>query len=164
MFHRVLWKTLGFMGYTIQYGCIAHCAFEYIGEFVVCSGPSMEPTIVNQDVVFSERMSRHLCKIKKGDIVIAKSLYDPNMNICKRVVGLEGDKICTSAPSGLFKTHTYVHNAWRQPNLHHRTGAVFAIHHFRVAAEQIKEAPHLNITTLHLAYLDPWKFQKAMYG
>ncbi|XP_041645182.1 mitochondrial inner membrane protease subunit 1 isoform X2 [Cheilinus undulatus] len=89
MFRRVLGKALGFVGYTIQYGCIAHCAFEYIGEVVVCSGPSMEPTIVSQDIVFSERMSRHLCKIEK-------------------VIGLEGDKICTSAPSDLFKTHTYV--------------------------------------------------------
>ncbi|XP_022047708.2 mitochondrial inner membrane protease subunit 1 isoform X1 [Acanthochromis polyacanthus] len=108
MFRRALGQTLGFVGYTIQYGCIAHCAFEYIGEFVVCSGPSMEPTIINHDVVFSERMSRHLCKIQKGDIVIAKSPYDPNINICKRVIGLEGDKVCTSSPSDLFKTHTYV--------------------------------------------------------
>lgn len=96
MIRRLLGKALGFVGYTIQYGCIAHCAFEYIGEIVVvriitaltadyiflkfhsvicagmltvivlqCSGPSMEPTIVNSDVVFSERMSRHLCKIQK---------------------------------------------------------------------------------------------------
>ncbi|XP_061621984.1 mitochondrial inner membrane protease subunit 1 isoform X1 [Phyllopteryx taeniolatus] len=108
MFSRVLGKTLGFVGYTIQYGCIAHCAFEYIGEIVVCSGPSMEPTIVNKDVVFSERMTRHLCKIQKGDIVIAKSLFDPNMNVCKRVIGLEGDKVCMSGPSNLFKTQTYV--------------------------------------------------------
>ena len=35
MFRSVLGKTLGFVGYTIQYGCIAHCAFEYIGELVV---------------------------------------------------------------------------------------------------------------------------------
>lgn len=44
----------------------------------------------------------------RGDIVIAKSPFDPQMNICKRVIGLEGDKICTSSPSDLFKTHTYV--------------------------------------------------------
>ncbi|XP_014853340.1 mitochondrial inner membrane protease subunit 1 isoform X2 [Poecilia latipinna] len=111
MFRHMLGKTLGLLGYTIQYGCIAHCAFEYIGEFVVCSGPSMEPTIVNHDVVFSERMSRHLFKIEKGDIVIAKSPFDPQMNICKRVIGLEGDKICTSSPSDLFKTHTYLSQA-----------------------------------------------------
>lgn len=32
-----------------------------------CSGPSMEPTIVSDDIVFSERMSRHCYKIKKYD-------------------------------------------------------------------------------------------------
>ncbi|XP_068597971.1 mitochondrial inner membrane protease subunit 1 isoform X2 [Brachionichthys hirsutus] len=89
MFRATLGKSLGFVGYAVQYGCIAHCAFEYIGEVVLCSGPSMEPTIDNHDIVFSERMSRHLCKIQK-------------------VIGLEHDKVCTSGPLALFKTHTYV--------------------------------------------------------
>ncbi|KAL3065340.1 hypothetical protein OYC64_015505 [Pagothenia borchgrevinki] len=110
MFRSVLGKTLGFVGYTVTYGCFAHCAFEYIGEFVLCSGPSMEPTIVNHDIVFSERMSPRLCKIQKGDIIIAKSPSNPNINICKRVIGLEGDKVCTSSPSDLLKAHTYVPN------------------------------------------------------
>ncbi|RXM31732.1 Doublecortin domain-containing protein 5 [Acipenser ruthenus] len=35
MIRRAVGKTLGFVGYTIQYGCIAHCAFEYIGELVM---------------------------------------------------------------------------------------------------------------------------------
>ncbi|MBN3326074.1 IMP1L protease, partial [Atractosteus spatula] len=108
MFRRAVGKALGFVGYTIQYGCIAHCAFEYIGELVACSGPSMEPTIQDYDVVFSERLSRHFYRIEKGDIVISKSPFDPKMNICKRVIGLEGDKVCTSGPSDVFKTHTYV--------------------------------------------------------
>jgi len=30
-----------------------------------CSGPSMEPTIVNHDIVFCERMTRQLYKIQK---------------------------------------------------------------------------------------------------
>uniref|UniRef100_A0A8C1P7R4 Mitochondrial inner membrane protease subunit n=1 Tax=Cyprinus carpio TaxID=7962 RepID=A0A8C1P7R4_CYPCA len=100
-----------------KYGCIAHCAFEYIGEFVSCSGPSMEPTITNHDVVFSERVSRNLCRIQKGDIVIAKSPFDPKMNICKRVMGLEGDKVCTSGPSDIFKTHTYVSTCCITPDI-----------------------------------------------
>ncbi|XP_016315007.1 mitochondrial inner membrane protease subunit 1-like isoform X1 [Sinocyclocheilus anshuiensis] len=108
MFRGFFVKTISFVGYTVQYGCIAHCAFEYIGKFVSCSGPSMEPTITNHDVFFSERVSRHLCRIQKGDIVIAKSPFDPKMNICKRVIGLEGDKVCTSGSSDVFKTHTYV--------------------------------------------------------
>ncbi|XP_052006559.1 mitochondrial inner membrane protease subunit 1-like isoform X3 [Xyrauchen texanus] len=107
MFRGFFAKTLSFVGYTVQYGCIAHCAFEYIGELVSCSGPSMEPTIISHDVVFSERISRHLCRIQKGDVIIAKSPFDPKMNICKRVIGLEGDKVCTSGPSDIFKTHSY---------------------------------------------------------
>lgn len=35
MLRSVLGKTLGFVGYAVQYGCIAHCTFEYIGEVVV---------------------------------------------------------------------------------------------------------------------------------
>lgn len=30
-------KVLGVVGYLIQYGCITHCAFEYIGDFVIVS-------------------------------------------------------------------------------------------------------------------------------
>ncbi|XP_072528070.1 mitochondrial inner membrane protease subunit 1 isoform X1 [Salminus brasiliensis] len=133
MLHRVLGRALGFVGFTVQYGCIAHCAFEYIGEFVMdtgrcvclqCSGPSMEPTITNHNVVFSERISRHLYRIERGDIVIAKSPFNPRMNICKRVIGLEGDKVCTSGPSDSFKTHTFVPrgHVWLEgDNLHNST-------------------------------------------
>ncbi|XP_056872750.1 mitochondrial inner membrane protease subunit 1 isoform X2 [Takifugu flavidus] len=108
MFRHTLGKTAAFVGYAIQYGCVAHCAFEYVGEVVVCSGPSMEPTIVSDDIIFSERVSRHCYNIKKGDVIIAKSPFDPSMNICKRVIGLEGDKVCTSGASDLFQTHTYL--------------------------------------------------------
>ncbi|OXB60956.1 hypothetical protein ASZ78_011010, partial [Callipepla squamata] len=104
-----------------------------------CSGPSMEPTIQNSDIVFSENLSRHFYCIRKyapllrlhftssipylefsfvcvcfcfspprGDIVIVKSPTDPKSNICKRVIGLEGDKVCTSNPSDFLKTHCFV--------------------------------------------------------
>ncbi|XP_057599003.1 mitochondrial inner membrane protease subunit 1-like [Hippopotamus amphibius kiboko] len=107
MLRGVLGKTFRLVGYTIQYGCIAHCAFEYVGGVVMCSGPSMEPTIQNSDIVFAENLSRHFYGIQRGDIVIAKSPSDPKSNICKRVIGLEGDKILTNSPSGFFKSHSY---------------------------------------------------------
>ncbi|KAM4720997.1 mitochondrial inner membrane protease subunit 1 isoform 1-T2 [Rhinophrynus dorsalis] len=108
MIRRVVGRTLGFLGYAIQYGCIAHCTFEYIGEIVICSGPSMEPTIRNYDILLSENLSRQFFSINKGDIVIAKSPEKPSVNICKRVIGLEGDKVYTGSPSDLIKRHTYV--------------------------------------------------------
>uniref|UniRef100_A0A8V0Z9P2 Inner mitochondrial membrane peptidase subunit 1 n=1 Tax=Gallus gallus TaxID=9031 RepID=A0A8V0Z9P2_CHICK len=45
---------------------------------------------------------------RRGDIVIVKSPTDPKSNICKRVIGLEGDKVCTSNPSDFLKTHSFV--------------------------------------------------------
>ncbi|KAM7327634.1 hypothetical protein ACRRTK_014001 [Alexandromys fortis] len=107
MLRGVLGKAFRLAGYTIQYGCIAHCAFEYVGGVVMCSGPSMEPTIQNSDIVFAENLSRHFYAIQRGDIVIAKSPSDPKSNICKRVIGLEGDKILTTSSSDIFKSHNY---------------------------------------------------------
>jgi inner membrane protease subunit 1 len=46
----------------------------------------------------------------RGDIVIAKSPSDPKSNICKRVIGLEGDKILSTSPSDVFKSRSYVSN------------------------------------------------------
>lgn len=37
MLRGVLGKTFRLVGYTIQYGCIAHCAFEYVGGVVMVS-------------------------------------------------------------------------------------------------------------------------------
>ncbi|KAF7286509.1 hypothetical protein GWI33_004916 [Rhynchophorus ferrugineus] len=82
-------KFIGTLGYVIQYGCVAHCVFEYIGDFVLCSGPSMEPTIVSDDILFTEHVSTLRQTIKKGDIVIAKCPTNPKQQICKRVIGVQ---------------------------------------------------------------------------
>ncbi|KAM3855590.1 mitochondrial inner membrane protease subunit 1 isoform 2-T2 [Vipera latastei] len=108
MLQDVIGKTFRLLGYTIQYGCIAHCVLEYLGGIVMCTGPSMEPTIQNSDIVFSENVSSHFFRIQKGDIIIAKNPADPKTNICKRVMGLEGEKVCTSNPTDFIKTHSYV--------------------------------------------------------
>ncbi|KAG9475762.1 hypothetical protein GDO78_003923 [Eleutherodactylus coqui] len=108
MIRKMIGKTLGFLGYAIQYGCIAHCTFEYLGKIVICSGPSMQPTIMDDDILVCDSLSRLLSSFNKGDIIIAKSPSNPNHVICKRVIGLEGDKVCTSGPADFIKRHTYV--------------------------------------------------------
>lgn len=32
---KIISKAAGFVGYVIQYSFIAHCTFEYIGDFVI---------------------------------------------------------------------------------------------------------------------------------
>lgn len=53
----------------------------------------MEPTLYSNDVLITERISVRLQKLKKGDIIISKSPSDREQRICKRVVGLPGDKV-----------------------------------------------------------------------
>ncbi|XP_011865834.1 PREDICTED: mitochondrial inner membrane protease subunit 1 [Vollenhovia emeryi] len=76
-----------------QYACIVYCVCEYVADVVVCSGPSMEPTLYTNDVLILERISIRLQRLNKGDIVISKCPNNPQQNICKRIVGLPGDKI-----------------------------------------------------------------------
>lgn len=53
----------------------------------------MEPTLYTNDVLLMERISVRLQSLEKGDIVISKCPSNPKQNICKRIVGVPGDKI-----------------------------------------------------------------------
>jgi len=53
----------------------------------------MEPTIYSNDVLVTERITPRFQRIKKGDIIIAKSPSDPKIYICKRVTGMPGDTV-----------------------------------------------------------------------
>lgn len=53
----------------------------------------MEPTIQTNNILLTERISKRLQNYERGDVVIAKNPIEPKMLICKRVVGLPGDKI-----------------------------------------------------------------------
>ncbi|XP_020522376.1 mitochondrial inner membrane protease subunit 1 isoform X2 [Amborella trichopoda] len=85
-------------------GCMAlYCRCSYIYLPHAChrnlclfnrTGPSMAPTLNNDgDVLIVERLSSRHGRIYPGDIVIACSPQNPNIKICKRVIGLEGDHI-----------------------------------------------------------------------
>lgn len=53
----------------------------------------MEPTLQPNNILLTERISKRLQNYDRGDIVIAKSPIEPKMLVCKRVMGLPGDKI-----------------------------------------------------------------------
>ncbi|XP_076354086.1 mitochondrial inner membrane protease subunit 1 isoform X2 [Tachypleus tridentatus] len=79
--------------YGLQSGCLVYCTLEFVGDFVICSGPSMEPTIFSNDIILTEHITVLRQKIETGDIVVCRSPINPRQYICKRVVGLPGDKI-----------------------------------------------------------------------
>ncbi|KAG8223730.1 hypothetical protein J437_LFUL003636 [Ladona fulva] len=92
-FKTISTKLFVVVGCVIKYGCIAHCTFEFIGNFTVCIGPSMEPTIQSKNVILTENITPRLRRIRKGDIVIARSPSNPREKICKRVIALPGDRV-----------------------------------------------------------------------
>ncbi|CAL8081436.1 unnamed protein product [Orchesella dallaii] len=100
-FSRLLWTTLkksfskysGTGGTLIRWGIFAHCTLEYVGEFVICSGPSMEPTIRSHDILFTEHISPRTGNLGRGDIIVARAPHSPYTFICKRIIALPDDHL-----------------------------------------------------------------------
>lgn len=57
----------------------------------------MEPTLHSNNILITERISPRFQRIIRGDIIIAKNPNNPMQNICKRVIGLPGDRIITKS-------------------------------------------------------------------
>ncbi|XP_011177090.1 mitochondrial inner membrane protease subunit 1 [Zeugodacus cucurbitae] len=89
----ILSRVKDVIKYSMMYACVTHCTFEYVGDFVVCNGPSMEPTLHSKNILLTERISTRFHNPRRGDIVIAVSPTDPKQFICKRIVGIPGDRI-----------------------------------------------------------------------
>ncbi|CAF0925758.1 unnamed protein product [Brachionus calyciflorus] len=53
--------------------------------FVVCKGESMEPTINNNDVLITEKVSIRRQHLKNNDIIVFKHPFKSNKTVCKRV-------------------------------------------------------------------------------
>ncbi|XP_034663015.1 mitochondrial inner membrane protease subunit 1 [Drosophila subobscura] len=96
------WKRLStIVRYSVAYAAITHCTFEYIGDFVLCKGPSMEPTLYTDNVLVTERLTKYWRGYKPGDIVIAVSPTNARQCVCKRVVAVSGEEVFIAKPQPL---------------------------------------------------------------
>ncbi|KAK3608514.1 hypothetical protein CHS0354_010368 [Potamilus streckersoni] len=93
MLKNVFLRSCMICGKIAQYYCVIHCASEYVVDIILCSGPSMEPTIFSNDLVITEHISRNRKTIQKGDVVICLNPRKPGDLICKRVLAFEGDRV-----------------------------------------------------------------------
>uniref|UniRef100_A0A0M3K5K3 Mitochondrial inner membrane protease subunit n=1 Tax=Anisakis simplex TaxID=6269 RepID=A0A0M3K5K3_ANISI len=84
---------------------------KHVGELVVCTGPSMHPTIRDGDLVLAERLSVLFRTIRRGDIVGVLSPSQPEQLLCKRMTHIEYDRVynCQVLPTGRIpKGHVYL--------------------------------------------------------
>ncbi|XP_037082495.1 mitochondrial inner membrane protease subunit 1-like [Pollicipes pollicipes] len=86
-------RAAGVLAACVKYGCIVHCSTEYVADVVICTGPSMEPTISSHDVIVTEKISPLRQRIAAGDIVVVRSPSSPRHNICKRVTAVAGERV-----------------------------------------------------------------------
>jgi signal peptidase I len=62
-------------------------------QTVRVDGPSMIPTLQNNDLLFADKLTYHLHAPERGDIVVLKQPGDINRDIIKRIIGVPGDTI-----------------------------------------------------------------------
>jgi len=93
MWRRGLARLGGVTLVVVQYGCIAHCTFEFASDLAFCSGASMLPTVRPDDVLLTEHISVRRHTVQVGDIVICRSMTNPGQFLCKRLIGLAGDQV-----------------------------------------------------------------------
>ena len=79
----------------VKFSCTLYCLHEYVADVTALAGPSMLPTFNEAgDIVVVNCLHVKLGRpLEKGDIVIARSPTNPGNTVCKRILGLPGDRI-----------------------------------------------------------------------
>ncbi|MCP9258631.1 Signal peptidase I [Dirofilaria immitis] len=103
---RLNWRIVRNFGY---FYCASYALGRHVGELVICSGPSMHPTIQDGDLIFAERLSVSLSNLRRGDIVGALAPHNPSEMLCKRLTAKEYDIVtnCYLLPNGKIPRGTY---------------------------------------------------------
>ncbi|CAK8534855.1 unnamed protein product [Lathyrus sativus] len=89
--------------------CCLHFTANYLCSPTHAYGPSMLPTLnIAGDVVLVEHLSPRIGKIGHGDLVLVRSPLNPNRNLTKRVVAMEGETVTFFDASGSDSSRTAV--------------------------------------------------------
>lgn len=75
----------------------------------------MEPTLYTDNVLIADCISPRLNRIEAGDIIIARLPSNPKTLICKRIVGMPGDRLLYSKPHSMWDSRGNYSN---NPSLH----------------------------------------------
>jgi len=90
-------ENLRFIRSGVQWVFICYSIDKYIFHLSMTYGPSMMPTINEMgDILLVEKLSPRFSwwnPLQRDDIIVADSHYKKNFSICKRIIGLPGDKI-----------------------------------------------------------------------
>jgi signal peptidase I len=87
--YRFVWEIVKFMVLTaLMYGMI-----NLVMQSYDIQGPSMEPTLHNQERVIVDKLSYTFHSPTRGDVIIFRAPPNPSLDYIKRVVAIPGDVI-----------------------------------------------------------------------
>ena len=92
--HKKISKKLLNLGLPVVLGMtVAFLFMGLVGNVSVVNGSSMEPTLKENDMVFSSKLELKRHGVTYGDIVVLKDIDGTGRNYIKRVIALQGDKV-----------------------------------------------------------------------
>lgn len=81
----------------VQTAVISLGIFLFVYVFLVqphrVQGVSMERTFENGELLLTEKISYHVSRIQRGDVIVFKAPIEKNADFIKRVIGLPGDEL-----------------------------------------------------------------------
>ena len=77
------------------------CTLFFVADNLVqlrlAQGPSMIPTLDNKNnIILIDMLSPRLQAYRRGDIVMSKSMVEPDWSVCKRIIAMPGDIVCAN--------------------------------------------------------------------
>lgn len=78
---------------TLIWAVILFVLINLVSARVRVDGASMEPTLINGELVIVNKLSYRLGEPTRGDIIVFHFPVDPSQEFIKRVIGLPGDQV-----------------------------------------------------------------------
>jgi len=78
---------------TILLAVALYFAVDVVIDRVEVFNVSMEPTVVQGEVIFVNKLAYRFGKVERGDIVTFHYPLDPQVDYIKRAIGLPGDEV-----------------------------------------------------------------------
>lgn len=78
---------------TLLWAVVLFVLINLVSARIRVDGASMQPTLVNGELVIVNKLAFRLGEPERGDIIVFHFPIDPSQEFIKRVVGLPGDQI-----------------------------------------------------------------------
>ena len=113
---------------TVVLAVVLFLGINAISARVRVDGSSMNPTLQNGEFVLVNRLAYRIGDMQRGDIIVFRSVNEPDLDLIKRIIGLPGDDVLIHdgqvTINGQVLSEPYIAappqyaGAWRVPDGH----------------------------------------------